>query len=90
MATVNSGNDIEVRPSASGRSTYVGASRVRVSDVVRLHQQELSLKEILKALPHLTRNQILSALAYWETNRAAIASEIEEEEALLKTVPTKA
>ncbi|HEX5140131.1 MAG TPA: hypothetical protein VFX19_04260 [Dehalococcoidia bacterium] len=57
---------IEVRKSAGGKTAYVGASRIRVSDVVRLDritQDGLILEGLQRSLPTLSRDQLEAALA---------------------------
>jgi len=83
---------IEIREGTGGKSAFVGKTRVRVSDIARLYnlwRAELVAERIQKSLPHLTAAQIHAAIEYWRTHPKEIESEIEEEEALLSSIPSK-
>ena len=85
-------NEIELRTGPGGQSAFIAGTRVRVSDIARLHdvlQTEMIAERIQAALPHLTLPQITAALGYWRANKARIVQEIEEEEKLLDSIPTK-
>jgi uncharacterized protein (DUF433 family) len=81
---------IELRKSAGGKTAYVGASRIRVSDVVRLYhvtQEELILDRMQRSLPMLSTDQLEAALAYWRSHKSEIEREILEEERLTEDLP---
>ena len=85
MTTAVGNNLIETRRSTAGRTAYVGATRVRVVDVVnlyRLHDEVMA--EVCDALPHLTLPQISAALRYWQEHEAEIEEVIGREHALYK------
>ena len=80
---------IEVRESRSGRSAYVGQTRVRVSDIARMYetlQMEFITERIREAIPHLTEDEIVAALQYWKSHRQEIDSEIERDEEVLDSL----
>jgi len=85
------GSGIEHRRGAGGESAYVGASRVRVSDIARQYSvalDELVIERIQRAIPHLTPEQIYEAIKYWRNNRKEIEAEIEHENALIAKIPS--
>jgi uncharacterized protein (DUF433 family) len=84
--------EIEIREGAGGKSAYVGASRVRVSDIARMYQvalDELVVERIQKGLPHLTVRQVVVAIKYWRAHKKEIEDEIAEEEAIFNSLPSK-
>jgi uncharacterized protein (DUF433 family) len=69
------------RPNVMGGSPTIAGTRVRVSDVVRMHRRTRSHAAVKRALPHLTVAQIEAALAYYKdkTARRLIDDEIKSE-----------
>jgi uncharacterized protein (DUF433 family) len=77
---------VEIRESTGGKSTFIKGSRVRVSDIARMVVLGEKAEEIQAALPHLTMKQVSAAIEYWQTHKASIQREIEEEDALLEKI----
>lgn len=65
-------------PGMMGGHPIVDGMRVRVSDIVREHH---STGDARIAMPFLTVDQILTALAYYYANQLQIDAEIAEEDA---------
>jgi uncharacterized protein (DUF433 family) len=67
---------IDIRKRTSGgMAAYVGKSRVRVSDIAAKYElalQELAVKRIHQAYPHLTIEEIEAAILYWRENSKEI------------------
>jgi uncharacterized protein (DUF433 family) len=81
---------IEVRKGAGGKSAYVGATRVRVSDIARLYVmalEEIIIERMRQSLPDLTPAQIEAAIDYWRANKAEINAEIQQEDELIASIP---
>ena len=69
-----------------GGSPCIAGSRIRVADVVRqaaLYPHD-PIGEMRKAWPHITREQLEAALAFYEANQAEIDEYIREEEAIFE------
>jgi len=84
---------IQRREGASGPSTYVGDSRVRVADIALMYealQLELVAERIREAVPHLTEPEIIAAIRYWREHPEEIAQEIERDEDALKDLKSSA
>ena len=80
---------IEHRVTATGKSAYVGATRVRVSDIARMSeslQTELMVDRIREAIPSLSEAEIVAALRYWDTHRGEITQEIQRDEDALSSL----
>jgi len=87
-------NHIEKRKRTSGsEAAYVGASRIRVSDVVLAYElalDELVLKRVHQTYPTLTLDEVEAAIRYWRANREEILREIvEDAEAFARFVDIK-
>ena len=80
-------NGIEVRESFAGITAYLGRSRIRVADVVRVHrmvqEQEPGVESIESVFPHVPADQIQAALAYWKNHPREIEELIAEEDAII-------
>ena len=63
----------------SGKAA-IGATRVRVYDVVHLHKQGKTADEIRVEYPDLTHAQIYAALAYYHDHKDEIEAELAEDE----------
>lgn len=64
MSTHAPHTHICVDPGSCGGMAHIVGTRVRVIDVVALHERGLSPEEILDSYEHLTLGQIHAALAY--------------------------
>ena len=64
-----------------GGSPTITGTRVRVSDIVRYRRLGHDAARIRRAIPHLSEDQIVAALAYDAKHRREIDDEIEQEEA---------
>ena len=83
---------VEIRKSGGGETAYVGRSRVRVSDVVRMYDialRELVIERLCEGWPHLKPEQISGALKWAEQHKDMVGAEIEEEERLFNKIATK-
>ena len=81
---------IDVRRGSGRKSAYIGGTRVRVSDIVRLYirlRAEPLNERILASLPYLTLAQIDEALEYWASHGDEIESEIAEEDRIAESIP---
>jgi len=58
----------------------IGATRVRVNNVVFLHKQGKTVDEIRVEYPGLTHAQIYAALAYYHDHKDEIEAELIEDE----------
>ena len=63
----------------SGKAA-IGATRVRVNNVVHLHKQGKTADEIRVEYPDLTHAQIYAALAYYHDHQDEIEAELAEDE----------
>jgi uncharacterized protein (DUF433 family) len=63
----------------SGKAA-IGATRVRVNNVVFLHKQGKTADEIRVEYPDLTLAQIYAALAYYHDHQDEIEAELAEDE----------
>ena len=63
----------------SGKAA-IGATRVRVNNVVCLHKQGRTADEIRVEYPDLTHAQIYAALAYYHDHKDEIEAELAEDE----------
>jgi uncharacterized protein (DUF433 family) len=82
-ASLMSTHLIEHREGARGKTAYIGETRVRVSDIARIYetlQLEFITERILEAIPHLTEEQVVAALRYWQANREEINRELVRDE----------
>ena len=76
---------IERTPGTCGGKPRIAGTRIRVQDVVILHEdQGLSPDEILQHFPHLTLGQIYTALAYYFDHVAEIRKEIADDDAFFE------
>lgn len=83
---------IEVREGRGGKSAYIRGTRVRVSDIARLHEVLGAggvPERIREALPHLTVRQVEAALGYWRKHEKEIRDEIDKEEGILSRLPSR-
>jgi uncharacterized protein (DUF433 family) len=81
---------IEIREGAAGETAYIADTRVRVVDIVQLYEiarEELLVEYVQKALPHLSYEQITSALAFYRSNRSRIDAEMQEEDEAFSKIP---
>ena len=70
-------------PGICGGSPTIEGTRIRVADIVGLQRIEgESVEGILEGYPHLSREQVEAALAFYEQNRSEIDRYMEEEAAL--------
>jgi len=63
----------------SGKAA-IGATRVRVNNVVFLHKEGKTIDEIQEQYPDLTHAQIHAALAYYYDHKDEIEAELAEDE----------
>jgi uncharacterized protein (DUF433 family) len=78
---------IEQRMGAGGESSFVGASRIRVADVVRMIpwiECDDVVAGIIEQLPNLTAIEVRAAIDYWLTHKREIDELVAEEEALFR------
>jgi uncharacterized protein (DUF433 family) len=83
---------IETRMATAGPSVFIKDSRIRVADIARLYrmiESQSIVERIQESLPSLTLEQIEAAVEYWRTHEEEIESFIEEEDAILETIPTR-
>ncbi len=64
-----------------GGKARIEGTRIRVNNVVFLHQQGMNDAGILEAYPDLTMAQIHAALAYYYDNREEIDGELSADKA---------
>jgi len=67
-------------PGVCGGKAAIDDTRVRVADVVCLHQQGMSPQEILVRYPQLSLGQVHAALAYYYDHRDEIEATLRAEE----------
>ncbi len=72
---------ITKKPGVCGGKATLGATRVRVNNVVFMHKQGQSVEEIREAYPDLSLAQVHAALAYYYDNTAEIEAELARDEA---------
>jgi uncharacterized protein (DUF433 family) len=75
---------IEIRQRTTGKSAYVGRSRIRVLNIVTLSEQlqsETLVDRIRLSYPQLTAEQVEAALEYARRHADEIERERAEEEA---------
>ena len=75
---------IEIRERTTGKSAYVGRSRIRVLNIVTLFEQlqsETLVDRIRLSYPQLTAEQVEAALEYARQHADEIERERAEEEA---------
>ena len=75
-------------PGVVGGSPAIDGTRIRVADVVRKtrlaeEEGEAPIEYILRAHPHLTREQVEAASRYYAENQQEIDEYIAEEQAIL-------
>ena len=82
---------IELRPNRSGRlRAYIAGTRVRVQDIYGFGVlQNKSPAEIAVALPHLSLQQIHSALEYYAQHTSEILQEVREDDELAAALRAK-
>lgn len=64
MTTPTTYEHIQIDAGRCGGLAHVAGTRVRVIDIVALHERGLSPEEILDSYEHLTLGQVHAALAY--------------------------
>lgn len=91
MTTPTTYEHIRIDPVTCGGLAHVAGTRVRVIDVVALHERGLSPEEILDSYEHLTLGQIHAALAYFYDHREEVEAEFRiaapDEEEFRRTHP---
>jgi uncharacterized protein (DUF433 family) len=83
---------IERRVGPGGESAFIAGTRIPVSDIARLYrlmESEIVTERIPRALPSLSPEQVKVAMTYWRSNPEEIEQEIEEEEAILREIPSR-
>ncbi|MCU0728207.1 MAG: DUF433 domain-containing protein [Planctomycetes bacterium] len=75
MTTPTTYEHIRIDPAICGGLAHVAGTRVRVIDIVALHERGLSPEEILDSYEHLTLGRIHSALAYSYDHPDAVDAE---------------
>jgi len=92
--TESTSGHIAKTPGVCGGRACIAGHRVRVQDIVVLHEQRgLSVKEIQEEYPGITLADIHAALAYYFDNRSAIEDEFrkaaESAEWAAKNLPSR-
>ncbi len=84
MSTAPLEATIEQRTNRNGQArSFISSTRVRVLDIYALAElQGQSADQIVEALPHLSLNQVYTALAYCFAYRDEIVRQFREEEDL--------
>jgi uncharacterized protein (DUF433 family) len=80
-------NLIEQRMGAAGISSYVGHTRIRVADLVRMLPfivGDDAIAEIVGEFPQLSPDHVRAGFEYWLTHKREIDCLIQEEEELFK------
>ena len=67
-------------PGCCSGKAAIGATRIRVNNVVFLHKQGKTADEIRIEYPRLTHAQIYAALAYYHDHKDEIEAELAEDE----------
>lgn len=73
--------EVSKQAGVCGGKATLGATRVRVNNVVFMHKQGQAVEEIQEAYPDLSKEQVEAALAYYRENAAEIEAELERDEA---------
>lgn len=74
---------IEITPGICGGRPRIAGHRIRVQDVVALHERSgYSPDEIVAMYPGITLAHVYAALSYYHDNADAIRSDMEADEAL--------
>jgi uncharacterized protein (DUF433 family) len=68
------------QPGYCNGKAAIGATRVRVNNVVFLHQRGRTVDEIRAEYPDLTHAQMYAALAYYHDHKDEIEAELTEDE----------
>ncbi len=68
------------KPKVCGGAAHIRGTRIRVIDIVALHQRGLSPAEMLDSYDHLTLAQVHSALAYYYDHEDEIEREFNRAE----------
>lgn len=72
---------IESTPDTCGGAPRIAGTRLRVSQIVLLHESGSSPDQIVTSYPHLKLADVYAALAYYHDHRDAIDAEIRQDEA---------
>lgn len=67
-------------PNYCGGKAAIGATRVRVNNVVFLHKEGKTIDEIRVEYPDLTHAQVYAALAYYHDHKDEIEAELAAED----------
>jgi uncharacterized protein (DUF433 family) len=67
---------IVATPGTCGGAARIDGTRIRVSQIVLMTEQGMSVDEIVRSLPHLNLAQVYAALAYYHSHRLEIDGEI--------------
>lgn len=89
MTPVATYGHIVRKPRICGGLPHINGTRIRVMDVVALHERGLSPAEILDSLEHLTLAQVHSALAYYYDHEDEIEREFEQARRFAEKFRTK-
>jgi uncharacterized protein (DUF433 family) len=73
---------IESTPGTCGGAPRIAGTRIRVSQIVLLHEAGSSPDQIVTSYPHLKLADVYAALAYYHDHREAIDAEIRQDEAI--------
>ena len=68
------------RPNYCSGKAAIGATRVRVNNVVFLHKEGKTIDQIRVEYPDLTHAQIYAALAYYHDHKDEIEAELSAED----------
>jgi uncharacterized protein (DUF433 family) len=68
------------KPDYCGGKAAIGATRVRVNNVVFLHKEGKTIDEIAEQYPDLIYAQIYAALAYYHDHKDEIEAELAADE----------
>jgi uncharacterized protein (DUF433 family) len=68
------------RPGYCDGKAAIGATRVRVNNVVFLHKLGRTVDQIRSEYPDLTHAQVYAALAYYHDHQGEIEAELAEDE----------
>ena len=72
MTTPTTYEHIQTDPARCGGLAHVAGTRVRVIDIVALHERGMSPEEILDSYEHLSLGQIHAVLAYFYDHPEAV------------------
>ena len=67
-------------PGVLGGRARIAGTRIAVSHIVAMVRAGLTVEEVLREYPQLTREQVEEALRYYEEHRDEVDAELEEEE----------